>query len=85
VLSTPTGGTGTVTFNATATTNLDAGKYTYTATDANGFKSMGYYQAAPDEIATLLNPKCFGEKGSVVLSTRQLGNWNYYFQCNCYN
>jgi hypothetical protein len=23
---------------------------------------MGYYQAAPDEIATLLNPKCFGER-----------------------
>jgi hypothetical protein len=34
VLSTPTGGTGTITFNATAT-DLDAGRYTYT-TDANG-------------------------------------------------
>jgi hypothetical protein len=36
VLSTATGGTGTINFNSTATTNLEAGDYTYTATDANG-------------------------------------------------
>ncbi|MFA9192763.1 hypothetical protein AAGV28_15425, partial [Flavobacterium sp. FZUC8N2.13] len=36
VLSTPTGGTGNITFNNTATTDLAAGEYTYTATDANG-------------------------------------------------
>jgi hypothetical protein len=35
-LSTPTGGTGTITFNSTPTTGLTTGSYTYTATDANG-------------------------------------------------
>jgi hypothetical protein len=51
VLSTPTGGTGTITFNATATTNLAAGNHT--ATDANGCsKSITVtIKAAPDEIA----------------------------------
>ncbi|MFV8357731.1 gliding motility-associated C-terminal domain-containing protein [Flavobacterium sp. XS1P32] len=53
VLSTPTGGTGTITFNATATTNLAAGNHTYTATDANGCsKSITVtIKAAPTEIA----------------------------------
>jgi hypothetical protein len=76
-------GTGTVTFNATATTNLAVGNYTYTATDANGFKSMGYYQAAPDE-TQLYSTQNVLVKGSVVLSTNWR-NWNYYFQCYCYN
>jgi hypothetical protein len=55
VLSTPTGGTGTITFNATPTTNLAAGNHTYTATDANGCsKSITVtINAAPDEIAFL--------------------------------
>jgi hypothetical protein len=66
VLSTPTGGTGTITFNATATTNLAAGNHTYTATDANGCsKSITVtINAAPDEITYCVptQPKCFDEK-----------------------
>jgi 1-deoxy-D-xylulose 5-phosphate reductoisomerase len=69
-LSTPTG-TGTVTFNAAATTKFRCWKYTYTATDANGCsKSITVtINEAPDEItfsATLVNPNVFLVKGSVV-------------------
>ncbi len=74
VLSTPTGGTGAINFNATATSGLSAGDYTYTATDANGCTAQQtvHINAAPSAIsftATATQPKCFGEKGSVVLST----------------
>jgi hypothetical protein len=57
-------GTGTVTFNATATTNLAAGNYTYTATDANGCsKSITVtINAAPESLYFYLSTKCFGEK-----------------------
>ncbi|RBN49291.1 Ig-like domain-containing protein, partial [Flavobacterium psychrolimnae] len=84
VLSTPTGGTGSITFNTTATTNLAAGNYTYTATDANGCsKSITVtINAAPDVIAftaTPTQPKCFGEKGSVVLSTPTGGTGSITF------
>ncbi|SHG45063.1 conserved repeat domain-containing protein, partial [Flavobacterium segetis] len=70
VLSTPTGGTGTITFSSTATTALAAGDYTYTATDASGCtKSITVtINAAPSEIAftaTATQPKCFSDKGSV--------------------
>src|SRR5205823_1950379 len=73
-LSTPTGGTGTITFDGTATTNLAPGDYTYTATDANGCftKHTVTINAAPSVItftATPNQPNCFGEKGSVTLST----------------
>jgi hypothetical protein len=65
-VSTPTGGTGTITFQCYSTTNLAAGNHTYTATDANGCsKSTVTINAAPDEIAFLQlysKPKCFGEK-----------------------
>ncbi|MFV8324168.1 MBG domain-containing protein, partial [Flavobacterium sp. LS2R12] len=84
VLSTPTGGTGTITFNSTAKTDLTAGNYTYTATDANGCsKSITVtINAAPAEIAftaTPTQPKCFGEKGSVVLSTSTGGTGTITF------
>ena len=74
ILSTPTGGTGAINFNATATSGLSAGDYTYTATDANGCTAQQtvHINAAPSAIsftATATQPKCFGEKGSVVLST----------------
>ncbi|MFV8467403.1 hypothetical protein, partial [Flavobacterium sp. LB1P62] len=84
VLSTPTGGTGNITFGSTATTNLAAGDYTYTATDANGcsVQKSVTINAAPTEIsftATATQPKCFGEKGSVVLSTPTGGTGNITF------
>ncbi|MFA9190811.1 SprB repeat-containing protein, partial [Flavobacterium sp. FZUC8N2.13] len=84
VLSTPTGGTGNITFNNTATTDLAAGEYTYTATDANGCTQSitVTINAAPDAIAftaTPTQPKCFGEKGSVVLSTPTGGTGNITF------
>ncbi|MFV8389914.1 beta strand repeat-containing protein, partial [Flavobacterium sp. LB1P71] len=84
VLSTPTGGTGTINFNSTATTNLVAGDYTYTATDANGcsVQKSVTINAAPTEIsftATATQPKCFGEKGAVVLSTPTGGTGNITF------
>jgi hypothetical protein len=65
VLSTPTGGTGTITFNATATTNLAAGNYTYTATDANGCSksiTVTINEALMKSLFTSTQPKCFGEK-----------------------
>ncbi|MFN8269210.1 MAG: hypothetical protein U0U33_03000 [Chitinophagaceae bacterium] len=73
-LSTPTGGTGTISFDGTATTNLGEGDYTYTATDANGCKTAHtvHINAAPSAIsftATPVQPTCFGDKGSVTLST----------------
>ena len=73
-LSTPTGGTGTISFDGTATTNLGEGDYTYTATDANGCKTSHtvHINAAPSAIsftATPVQPTCFGDKGSVTLST----------------
>jgi hypothetical protein len=81
VLSTPTGGTGTITFNATATTNLAAGNHTYTATDANGCsKSITVtINAAPDEITYCVptNPNVL-MKGSVVLSTPTGGTEPYF-------
>ncbi|MFV8391097.1 hypothetical protein, partial [Flavobacterium sp. LB1P71] len=84
VLSTPTGGTGNITFGSTATTNLAAGNYTYTATDANGcsVQKSVTINAAPTEIsftATATQPKCFGEKGAVVLSTPTGGTGNITF------
>ena len=76
-LSTPTGGTGTISFDGTATTNLGEGDYTYTATDENGCKTSHtvHINAAPSAIsftATPVQPTCFGDKGSVTLSTRQV-------------
>ncbi|HNP22917.1 MAG TPA: GEVED domain-containing protein, partial [Panacibacter sp.] len=73
-LSTPTGGTGTISFDGTATTNLGEGDYTYTATDENGCKTSHtvHINAAPSAIsftATPVQPTCFGDKGSVTLST----------------
>jgi hypothetical protein len=74
LLSTPTGGTGTITFNGTATSGLAEGDYTYTATDANGCNATQkvHINAASTAIsftATPAQPKCFGDKGSVLLST----------------
>jgi hypothetical protein len=74
VLSTPTGGTGAINFDGTATSGLAEGDYTYTATDANGCikKQTVHINAAPAVIsftATPTQPKCFGETGSVILST----------------
>ncbi|MEN9909155.1 MAG: hypothetical protein RLZZ540_2304, partial [Bacteroidota bacterium] len=74
VLSTPTGGTGTISFNATATTNLAAGEYTYTATDANGCtKSVTVtINAAPAKVeltATAAPIACFGGTTNVTLNT----------------
>jgi hypothetical protein len=49
-----------------ATTNLAAGKYTYT-TDANGCsKSITVTKRLLLKRFLQLQPKCFGEKGSVV-------------------
>ncbi|MFN8269208.1 MAG: hypothetical protein U0U33_02990 [Chitinophagaceae bacterium] len=66
-LSTPTGGTGTISFDGTATTNLGEGDYTYTATDENGCKTSHtvHINAAPSAIsftATPVQPTCFGDK-----------------------
>jgi hypothetical protein len=74
LLSTPTGGTGTITFDGTATSGLAEGDYTYTATDANGCKTTQkiHINAAPTAIsftATPTQPKCNGDLGSVLLST----------------
>ncbi|MFN8269209.1 MAG: hypothetical protein U0U33_02995 [Chitinophagaceae bacterium] len=74
MLSTPTGGTGTITFDSTPTTELTEGDYTYTATDENGCKTSHtvHINAAPSAIsftATPVQPTCFGDKGSVTLST----------------
>ncbi|MFA9192754.1 hypothetical protein AAGV28_15380, partial [Flavobacterium sp. FZUC8N2.13] len=83
VLSTPTGGTGNITFNNTATTDLAAGEYTYTATDANGCsKSITVtINAAPAELilnATATQITYYGGTGSVVLNTTGgTGTYNY--------
>ncbi|MFN8269211.1 MAG: hypothetical protein U0U33_03005 [Chitinophagaceae bacterium] len=52
-LSTPTGGTGTISFDGTATTNLGEGDYTYTATDENGCKTSHtvHINAAPSAVS----------------------------------
>jgi gliding motility-associated-like protein/uncharacterized repeat protein (TIGR01451 family) len=73
-LSTPTGGTGTITFNSTPSTNLDAGAYVYTATDAIGcFTTITItINAAPTQVVltTTATPiSCFGGTATVTLNT----------------
>jgi gliding motility-associated-like protein/uncharacterized repeat protein (TIGR01451 family) len=73
-LSTPTGGTGTITFNSTPSTNLDAGAYVYTATDAVGcFTTITRtINAAPTQVvltATATPISCFGGTATVTLNT----------------
>ncbi|MCL6461842.1 MAG: gliding motility-associated C-terminal domain-containing protein, partial [Flavobacterium micromati] len=73
-LSTPTGGTGTITFNSTPSTNLEAGTYSYTATDAVGcFTTITRtINAAPTQVvltATATPISCFGGTATVTLNT----------------
>jgi hypothetical protein len=71
-------GTGTVTFNATATTNLAVGNYTYTATDANGCsKSITVTIKAALQIALLqlLSPNVLVKRIRSIKYT----NWNWTF------
>jgi hypothetical protein len=67
------GGTGTITYDATPTTNLAAGTYTYTATDANGCTETTIATVTePTAISissSTTNPLCNGlNTGSVILN-----------------
>ena len=67
------GGTGTITYDATPTTNLAAGTYTYTATDANGCTETTIATvtepAAISISSSTTNPLCNGlNTGSVILN-----------------
>ncbi|WP_211342491.1 LamG-like jellyroll fold domain-containing protein [Hyunsoonleella aestuarii] len=68
------GGTGTLTYSGDLTTNLTAGTYNYTVTDANGCtaNASATIAAAPSDItftATANDPQCFGELGTVTLAS----------------
>ncbi|MEI7802162.1 MAG: T9SS type A sorting domain-containing protein, partial [Bacteroidota bacterium] len=64
------GGTAPYNYNATSTSNLGAGTYNYTVTDANGCTASvsAIINAAPTQLvltATATQPNCFGQTGSV--------------------
>lgn len=67
------GGTGTITISGDDTTNLTAGTYNYTATDANGCTKTVQAIIDPSPPALILTAvisqiSCFGETGSVALT-----------------
>jgi hypothetical protein len=74
VILNATGGTGAITFDNTPTTNLNAGTYTYVATDANGCTSTYSVTITEPDFLSLSAfgnfPTCNGgNNGSVLLST----------------
>lgn len=83
VALTATGGNGAYAYGGAATSNLAAGTYNYTVTDANGCtaNTSAVIDAAPAQLvltATPTQPKCFGELGSVALSaTGGTGPYTY--------
>ncbi len=73
VVLTPSGGTGTLTITGDPTTNLLAGTYNYTVTDANGCIAIASatINAAPSAVvltATATQISCFGGTGTVLLT-----------------
>ena len=83
VLLSPTGGVGPYTLGLDPVNDLGPGSYQYTVTDANGCAAVAtaVINPAPDPvvlIATPVNPSCFGQTGSVLLSATG-GNGTYTY------
>ena len=71
VVRSASGGTAPYTYNNTATSNLVAGNYTYTVTDAHGCtaSASATISTAPALLvltATATQPQCYGQTGSVL-------------------
>jgi hypothetical protein len=69
------------TYGGDATTDLAAGTYNYTVTDANGcIATTVTIDAAPAQITLTATPSqivCFGGKGSVVLTSNGKAPFTY--------